>query len=234
MKTRIAAVLAAALLFGARDARANDWTWTLTPYAWATDVGVDVAIDARPMLETTIPFTDLLKDLDMVAQLRFEAQRGRHGIMADLFDVRLSNSHSKIGMTLFDAGGSYTMRNVSFLYGTRILSQRAEIDAPLPAPAPQTAGRHEVNDTLVDGLVGAQYSQRLSRRWSLQARADASTGGTDYTWSAGADVTFALTRSGRYALTAGYRRLAIHFDTHEPVSADMTMSGMTTGLRVAF
>lgn len=31
----------------ANSAAAADWKWNVTPYAWATDVGIDVKVDDR-------------------------------------------------------------------------------------------------------------------------------------------------------------------------------------------
>ncbi len=252
-----AAVLATLLAgaAGSASAQANDWQWTATPYVWATDVGVDVKLDDRQVVDETVKFQDLLESVDAVAQLRLEAQRGAHGAMLDLFAVGLSEEDSRVTlpgnsgaaatldsevtMTILEAGGIYDPRGdhagFALLYGTRVLYQRAEIDGRFELGSTTTTNRdYEVSDTLVDGLVGFQYTHRFSPRLSTQSRIDVSAGGTDLTWSAGSTLSYALGQRGRYAVSAGYRRMTVDFEDEGSLSADMTLSGFMAGLRASF
>jgi len=242
------------LLCGAAAAGASDWKWSITPYAWATNVGVDVSIDNRQVLDKEIEFADLLEDLDTVTQVHVEAQRGAHGVMFDLFDVQLSEDDSRvsipaagadatlsseIGMTIFELGGIYNPRGdqqgFSLLYGTRILDQRAEIDARFDLASGTTVRQsYDGGDTLYDGLLGARYVKRFSPRWTWLMRADASTGGTELTWSAGSAFAYSFGNNGRHALTAGYRHMLVDFKSEDSLDADMTMSGFFAGLRTSF
>jgi hypothetical protein len=249
------AIAAALLLGGAAEAGASDWKWSVTPYVWATDMGVDVSIDDRKVVDEKIAFNDLLEDVDAVAQVHVEAQRGAHGVMFDLFDVRLSEDDNRValpvppggeavlssesGMTVLEVGGIYDphgdQQGFAFLYGTRILQQRAEIDARFElAPGTSIARGYETKDTLYDGLVGVRYTRRFSPRWIYQMRVDASTGGTELTWSAGSTLAYALGKNGRYAVLAGYRRMVVDFKADGSLDADMTLSGFVTGLRTSF
>lgn len=250
-----AAALASLLVAGVGRAEAGDWKWSVTPYAWATDVGVSVSIDDRQVLDKTISVTDLVKQLDATAQVHVEAQHGAHGVMVDLFDVELSEDGSRvtlpggsgaeavldteIGMTILEIGGLYDPRGdqqgFSFLYGSRILDQRATIDGRFElSPTTEVSRRYETDDTLVDGLLGVRYTRRLSPRWSYQGRLDASAGGTDLTWSLSSSVSYAFGASGRYAVTAGYRRMEVDFQDDHGVDPTMTLSGFFTGLRISF
>ncbi len=249
------ATLAALLLGGGAAAQASDWKWSITPYAWATDVGVKVSLDDRQVIDTKIDFTDLLDDVDTIAQVHVEAQHGAHGLMLDLFDVEMSADgspmplpspagatatvDSKVGMTILEAGGIYDPRGdqqgFALLYGMRILDQRATIDARFDlGPATSVARSYEADDTLVDGLLGVRYVRRFSPRWTGVARVDASAGGTDLTWGAGAAVAYAVGAGGRYAVTAGYRHMVVDFNVDQPADARMTLSGFFAGLRTAF
>jgi hypothetical protein len=244
--TASSAILAALLIAGAVEANASDWKWSVTPYVWATDVGVDASIDDRTVADGEIAFEDLLEDLDAVGQVHVEAQRGAHGLLFDLFDVRLSDDDDRIalptggeavlkteiGMTIFEAGGFYDPRGdqqgLAFLYGTRILRQEADIDARFNLSPTES---YDVEDTLVDGLLGVRYIKNFSPRWSHQVRVDASAGGTELTWSAGSAISYTF---GRYALLAGYRRMVVDFDTGDSTDVDMTLSGFGIGLRTSF
>jgi hypothetical protein len=254
-RTAAPALLATLLLGSAVSANASDWSWSVTPYVWATDIGVDVTLDDRTVVDKEIAFEDLLEDVDAVAQVHVEAQRGAHGVMFDIFDVRLSDDDSHIelpnppggeailssesGMTILELGGIYDPRGdqqgFSLLYGTRILQQRADIDARFDlGPATSVTKTYEVTYTLYDGLLGIRYARQLSPRWSYHARIDASAGGTDLTWSAGSAVAYSFGKTGRYSILAGYRRMVVDFDTDDQVDVDMTLSGFVTGLRMSF
>jgi hypothetical protein len=252
--SRTAALLAAFVLGAAADVRAQGWNWNVTPYVWTTDVGVNVSLGGRPVVDKTIAFADLIKDLDMATQVRVEASRGRFGLMTDLFDVRLSTAdqqlslpmaggakaafNSKISMTIVEAGATYSPqgagRGLSLLFGSRMLSQRAAIDARFADAPESTTEHHESNDFLVDALAGAQFDGRLSNRWGYRVRGDISAGGTKHTWSGGADLAYRLDRNGRYTATAGYRRMVVAFDSEQSINTDMTLSGLVAGVRVSF
>lgn len=256
-RTVLSALFTTALFCGAQ-AHASDWKWTVTPYIWATDVGADVSIDDRQVLDKKIAFTDLLEDVEAVAQVHVEAQRGAHGVMFDLFDVQLAGDDgpvslpegtapagtqarlsSEIGMTIAEIGGIYDPRGdqegFSLVYGTRILDQRAEIGARFDFASGTTVNRdYEAGETLTDGLLGVRYTKRFSPRWSSQIRLDASAGGTELTWSAGSTLAYAFGTDGRYALTAGYRRMVVDFKSDDELDAEMTLSGFVAGLRVSF
>lgn len=249
------AAIGTLLLFtGASAANAGDWSWTLTPYAWATDIGVDVKIADRTVVDEEIPISDLLEDLDTIAQIRVEAQRGKHGVMVDLFDVTLSDEligvelpdgagdaalKSDVGMTIVDLAALYDPKGdkqgFSFLYGTRILNQRATVDATFQlGPSSSVVRNYETNETFVDALIGARLHKQFSRRWSYQMQADVSLGGTEYTWSAGPSVSVAIGNTGRYSITAGYRRMKIDFEDEGELDPEMTLSGALIGFRISF
>ena len=253
LRTPLAATAAAALLIGgASAAGASEWKWNVTPYIWATDVAVDLSLDDRRVVDKEIEFADLIEDVDYAAQVHLEAQRGKHGVMFDLFDVALSEPFRRVtlpdgagdvlispeaGMTILELGGVWNPRGdgqgFSLLYGTRIFNERASLEV-LPPVAGASSSTFETDETLVDGLLGVRYAGRFSPRWSWIVRADASTGGTELTWSGGAALGWSFGADRRYQLIAGYRRMDVDFDSTEPVSAEMSLSGFATGLRVSF
>jgi hypothetical protein len=251
---RVAAALATLLLAGSGEALAGDWSWSVTPYLWATDVGVDVAIDDVDVVSQEIPIEELVKDVETIAQVRVEARHGAFGLFADLFDVTLSDDAATIalpngagtvtlepemGMTIFDLGGIWDSNGdghgLQLLYGARLLDQRAEIDAAFELANGATMEReYEVDETLLDGLVGVRFLGRIDARWGFEVGADASTGGSELTWSAASSVGYTFGPAGRYTVTAGYRHMEVEFDTDEPVEAVMTLSGFVAGFRFAF
>lgn len=255
--TTLRAALAAttlALLLGPGPAHAGGWHWTITPYAWLTDVSVGVDLDGREVVDEKIPVGDLIEDLDTIFQVRVEAQNGPYGVSLDLFDVTMSDEvlgatlpqgageadlASDVGLTILDVAGLYDPSGdrvgFAFLGGTRILNERATIDATLrPTSGTPVARQYETNDTMVDALVGVRYTKRFSRHWSARMQADASTGGTDFTWSVAPTIGYSFGETGRYSVVAGYRSLTVDFQDEAGVDATMTLSGAQFGLRLAF
>jgi hypothetical protein len=254
---RGAAALATCLVAGAGlpgAAGASDWKWTVAPYVWATDVGVDVEIADRQVVDEVIAVEELMEDVETIAQVRVEAQKGAHGLFVDLFDVTLADEttglrlpqgagtaaiDADMGMTIAELGGFYdpngAQQGFQILYGARLLNERAEVDATFALANGATVARdYELDDTFVDALAGVRYVRRFSSRWMLEAKADVSAGGTELTWSAGPTVGYTFGEAGRYTLTGGYRQMVVEFETDEPVEAEMTLSGLLVGLRVAF
>jgi hypothetical protein len=77
-------------------ARAAAWGFTLTPYMWATGVGVDADLAGRQVVDKDISVNDLVKDLDTIFQMKLEVTYGRFGLYADGFDVNLSNDKNGV------------------------------------------------------------------------------------------------------------------------------------------
>lgn len=236
----------------ASAAAASDWTWNITPYAWATDAGV--SINDRQVADTTIDVSDLAEDLSFTTQGRVEARRGRHGVMLDAFYIHLEDDGQRFGLpvggevvadgdlalTILDLGGVFNPRGngdgLSVLYGARMVDRDIEVDARFNlGPGVTLAQSYEVSETLYDAMLGARYAGRITPRWTYAVQADASTGGTEQTWSGLA--AFGYSFGGRYTLIAGYRYMDIQFEKDSAigaVDADVTLSGVISGLRIAF
>jgi hypothetical protein len=234
-----AAALSMALAAG--TAHATPWHFTLTPYAWATDLGIDTKIDGRQVIDKTIPVGDLISEIDTTFQMRFEAKRGAYGAMVDTFDVTMSDQKqgvvlpegagtadvdSDMGLTIMDVAALFDPKGdhqgFAFLGGTRIIDNRAAVDATFLTPFGPVTQSYDTSDTLVDALVGVRFSRQFSRHC------------TDHTWSAGPAVTYAFGETGRFGLTAGYRRMEVDFQDEDGLDNKMTLSGFLLGLRAAF
>jgi hypothetical protein len=68
----------------------------------------------------------------------------------------------------------------------------------------------------------------------MQMQADASTGGTDYTWSVAPALTCTLDKLGRVGIDAGYRYMKIDFKDDGSLDTQMRLSGAIIGLRTSF
>jgi hypothetical protein len=258
MYLRMGCFAAACLLFAATPATADDWTWNLTPYAWFTDVGADVSIHDHEIAESEVDVADILDDTDFLLMLRFEAQKGSHGLFGDLFFVDLGDedrhrplpgpaggelvAKSDLEMTILDVGGIYNPRGdglgFALLYGARILDLDQEIDARVEAgPITTPSRRIEASGTLLDGLLGVRYVGQVSDRWLFNFRADASAGGSELTWSALAGAGWTFGEGGRHALLGGYRYMEIEFeeeDQRAEVETQLKLAGPYFAVKFGF
>lgn len=245
------AALALLPMTGPASAQDDGWHWDLTPYAWATDVGIDTQLGGRQVVDATIPVEDLIDDIDLTFQGRVEAQHGEHGVLLDLFYVSMSDEVNtfqlpqgagtgdldwKLDMSVADVAGIYDpkgdRRGFSFLYGARIIDQRVEVDANFQTTSGNSSEHYEASDTLVDALVGVRFRGELTEHLTLSTQLDASAGGTDHTWSAFPSLTWSF-GDGRYALMAGYRHMSVDFASEGDLDTDMSLSGPLVGLRMS-
>jgi len=246
------AVAAATAAMASGTASAEDWQWSATPYVWATDLGVELTVADRGLVDTEIPFDELVEKLDSGALVRVEGMRGQHGMAFDLFNVELVDTQAvalpggsgatlaldaSVGLTILDATGVYDphgdREGFSIVYGARVIEERNDIAAMLEHVGMTIGSRSfEATDTLVDGLVGFRFARALPHNFRYELAANVSTGDTDLTWSAGPTIGYTFGDGDRFEVTAGYRRMDVDFDTAEPVDADMSMSGLLVGFRI--
>jgi len=253
--TLTAAALAVAFPCAAQSEQPESkWSWSVTPYVWATDVGIDVSVDDQQVIDETITVQELMEDVKTIAQIRLEAQKGAHGFFVDLFDVNLTDDATTVslpsgaGSATPDPEIGITIPDPARNSGPKTrppgappplrhppLNERATIDAEIvPAGGESFTRELEVDDLYADALVGFRYIRPIGERVTLQLRADVSTGGTDLTWSVGPTVGYSFGETGRYTAIAGYRHMEVDFDTAGNVDATMTMSGFVAGLRIGF
>lgn len=250
----LATVATLCLTFAARPACAGDWKFTATPYVWATDLGVKARVDGSEVVDEKVSVSELVSQIDMIFQGRFDVQYRTTGLSADLFDVTMSDQANGVAlpqgagtadfapdirMTIFDLAATYSprmqRRSVTGFAGMRLVYERADVDADFHlASGPTVAKTYEAHDTYVDGLVGVRYVQPLSPHWAVQSQLDVSTGGTQYTWSAAPSVVYVFDAARRYALNVGYRHMHIAFKESDGLDSDMALSGALVGFRLAY
>ncbi|MFN8548622.1 MAG: hypothetical protein U0527_11835 [Candidatus Eisenbacteria bacterium] len=234
--------------------RTQPWRFSITPYLWATDVGVESKLNDREVLDQTIKVSDLIDDIDTIFQLRLEATRGAFGITADAFDVTMSDEKKgatlpagagtadldyEVGLTIVDLAGLYDPfgdhKGLAFLTGVRVIDDRANVDASFQTSASGPVEKSfDSEETLVDALIGSRFTQRLGRHWATQAQADVSFGGTNYTWSVGPTLAFNFGAMNQFGVNAGYRHMEVHFKQDGALENKLSLSGFVLGLRTSF
>jgi len=229
----------------------DGWRWEITPYVWATDVGIDTRLGGRQVVDTSIPVEDLIEDIDLTFQGRVEVGRGAHGLLLDVFYVSMSDEVNgfplpqgagtgdldwKLDMTVADLAGTWDpegdQRGFSFLYGVRILDQRADVDASFTTMSGTSQQSYEASETLVDALLGVRFRAELVNGLEFCTQIDASTGGTKHTWSAFPSLAW-TPGNGWLSVLAGYRTMAIDFEESGELDTELTLSGPLVGLRAS-
>jgi hypothetical protein len=246
-----------ALFAGAKPARASDWQWSITPYLWATEIGLDASINDQEILEREADLSDVLDSLDFTLQVHFEGQNGKHGMLFDLYYADLGDDDHRfplggpaggevvvkgdLEMTMLEAGGIYNPRGdgtgFAVLYGARLIDMDQELDARFELGSGSTPSRrYSASTTLVDAMLGARFVGQINDRWTYIFRADASTGGTELTWNAWTGVGWTFGETNRYTLLAGYRYMEIEFeeeDQNAELELQNKLGGFIVGLRIA-
>jgi hypothetical protein len=248
------AIASATAAMAGGTASAEEWQWTVTPYVWATDLGLNVTVADRSLVDAEIAFEDLVDTIDSAALVRVTGMRGEHGMSFDLFNVELVDAggielpgqpadtltvDAAVRLTILDATGIYDLdadgEGFALTYGARVIEQRNRIDIALERSDTTRDSRSvDSTETLIDGLVGFRYTRTLPRNFRYQFAADVSTGDTEYTWSAGPTVGYTFGDGDRYDVMAGYRHMVVDYDTAEQVDSDMSMSGPFFGFRINF
>ena len=242
----IVAIVSCLLLPGGKAEAADNWEWTLVPFFWLADIGVDVVIDDTPVLGLDIKATDLIDKVEMVFSGRFEGRRGRGGFFVDLTYMSLSDSltlpdgpsiDADLSQTLFEGGGFYRLKDESsgldLLVGVRVF----EIDSVMDIGLGDELTTVDSTTTQVDGFIGLRYVGPIGKKWSYALRGDIGAGDTELSLNALVGFGYEVGQTGKYSLVFGWRHL--QFETEETegstkVTSDMSLSGPGVGLQIKF
>jgi hypothetical protein len=243
------------------EAQENEqWDWTIAPYLWASDVGLDLTVNDDATIGGDAAFRDLLDKVDNVFMGHFEGRKGHWGMYLDTIYLDLGESKvvsvgpggpilgdlaadAGMKMKLFDAGGLYRLSepgaDVQFdlLAGVRYIDADVDLSLTLPGPGMRpleiTTGPSET-----DLMLGARIIRRFAGRWHWALRGDFSVGGTEGTYNGLASMGYTFGESGLFTLTAGYRytSIGIRGATRggNPTEVDVTMSGPILGFIFKF
>jgi hypothetical protein len=249
-KGAVRSVLLTSMLGAAVPAAAEDWEWTLVPYAWGADTSLDVSVDGNDVLGGDLSFPDLVDDLHMAGQLHFEGERGRWGFLLDVTYLDLREKvttparpllpdgariDGEVELWLYEVGGFYRLNGddtgLDLLLGVRVLDYDLDVGITLNPPSGPATGSSS-SDTLTDGFIGLRYSTPLGENWLLDMRADIGAGDTDQAVNAAAYIGYLFGRDHRFAVLGGYRYLDLEMKDEGDLvetKTEMTMSGPALG-----
>jgi hypothetical protein len=235
------------------------WEFVIAPYLWMPGLSGDVTVRGIPA-HVTIPFSDILKDLNFTGQVHLEAWKDRWGLFLDITYMDLSTNAQGVlprrgpasgdmGMQewIAEFGGLYrfatwplgkdgkTALTLEGLVGGRYWNLLATLDLSIPQTGVfvDTSGRKE----WVDPFVGARMRLDLNDKFSLSLRGD--VGGFDvgskFTYNAVGLVGYNISRV--VSLWLGYRVMGVNYETGSGLNKfqyDVTMYGPITGIVFRF
>lgn len=251
--------IAVILGFSPQQSRADDLTWTIAPYLWASDVAMDVAINGDPVLGVDASFSDILDKLDMAFMGHIEVSSDVFGVFFDGIYISLADDQIinlgpggpilgdllvdvSLKMNIYELGGFYRMGSgevgssaFDIIGGIRLVDIVQNVDIVLPGP-----GATPVNKVLdaaeTDIFLGARLSGKFTEKWHYKLRADYAGGGTEGTINGLAAVGYTFGQ-GLFSLDLGYRYMNIELkneDADGTIESEITMSGPVLGFIFTF
>jgi hypothetical protein len=260
--TIAASMLAAIIGVGAAPqlANAEGIDWTIAPYLWAADVGLDVRINNDPVIGADVAFSDLVDKLDGAFMGHIEMSDGQYGAFFDAIYIDLADSavipvgpggpiigdllvDTDLTLKLYELGGFYRMGSpdpgssaFDIVLGVRQVDVDQSLDIVLPGPGATPINRNlDVSET--DIFAGARLIGLFSEKWHYKLRADYGGGGTEGTLNALAAVGYAFGKTGLFSIDVGYRYLSIELKNESNgtvTETDLTLSGPLVGFIFTF
>jgi len=230
------------------SADGSAWEFRLIPYAWL------VALDTKTTVRNhtanmNIPFSDILRNMDLAGQVHFEAQKGKWGFFIDPTYLKLSQDGTlrdgrdtklQIEQWLVELGGMYQLGKwsldgkgkrsitVDALGGGRYWYLSADLDIGSNInPSQKTQW--------VDPFIGASFKADITERLLFNLRGDVGGFGigSDFSWNVLGVFGYRFTKDITGLL--GYRALYVDYKAGtSSIRYNMTIHGPTMGLSFSF
>jgi hypothetical protein len=201
----------------AQEQNPESFSWSVTPYLWASETKLDLTLGNGLSVGDTVSFSDLLDTLDTAFMIHAEGGKGNWSMYGDLTYLDMSDSDerelitidSDSEQTFLDVGAAYwpngVNSNLSVLGGLRYSSFD---DRYTFRAGDETIGTRRMSSDYYDALIGVRYRFDLSERWSLLTRADYSFGDSEgiYVVNANFSVTVGKRRQNRILFGYQYKQ----------------------------
>lgn len=209
--------------------------WTVAPYLWGSDVGLDIKLgDNGAGGGTDIPVSDLLDKLDTAFMGHFEGRGDKWGGFFDVIYLDLSDSKTidlgpggpilgeldvGVGLTmgLYELGGLYRIgerapgsAEFDILFGVRQVELEQVFDIDPEDPLLE-ASKEIVDVSETDVFLGGRILGAFNDRWGYNLRADYSAGGTDGIVNVFGAVSYTFGQTGLFSMDLGYRYMKMKF-----------------------
>ena len=210
------------------------WNFNLRPYFFLS--GISGSVTVPPTFPMNSRFGDLLKHVKLGAFINFTAQKGQWGASGDFQYINLYGEGSgllDVSLDLKNVIGEVdvfyepdTAATLRFLAGVRAYSVKQTITIEgVELPAASTV--------VVDPILGAYGTWRLSEGWDFELRGDIGGFGVSSEFTYQMMVLFHWDITESLAIPFGYRVLGYQIKKDD-ILMDTRMAGMVLGLDIKF
>lgn len=219
----------------------DGWSWAVAPYIWAPSIKADLREDLPPA-ENQQAFDDWIDKLEFAFLGHVEGQGDRFGVFGDVVYLSLGDSQDYPRVHTdgdIDAGilelaavlalGEERFQGLDLFAGLRYFDVSVETEFDPVNDLLPTVSRDR-DESFSDFLFGARYTTKFSDRWGLTVRGDGSTGDTEGSWSASANVQY---HAGPGFWVFGYRYLEVDLPLQDS-SLDLKLYGPQVGYAFTF
>jgi hypothetical protein len=219
-------LLAALILTGAPEARSDNWTFVVAPYALLPNISGDASVGRVDNVDVDVSTGDILDSLDLGAMLQLEARHASNlGAMINYAFMDLGeDADGPLGFTRVQADifqgileGFGTYR---FVFEKSTLDTYAgvrwwDINLDVDADTPIGSRGYNRDEDWVDPVLGARWLPRLGAKWRLLLQGDVGGFGaaSQFSWCAQAGVLWDL--SEMTSITLLYKALGVDYQSGE-------------------
>lgn len=244
---RSAVIVSIALSLVPCVASAQQGSWLVAPYIWASDISWDISSRG----DGNIAFSDLSDKIDGAGIIRVEYSWDQFGFTFDYVGISLSDRRrftapgqvpinidiqSNVDTSIFEAGGfwrpSRTDSGIDLLAGLRFIDADSYL---IFTPGDTQPQRYDASSSATDIYAGARYLHRLTESWDFSVRGDYGFGGTEGALNIIAGLGW---RSrGAFGMTLAYRYFAFDIDERiegEKATNEYVFSGPALGFMFRF
>lgn len=239
-------VLPGAVLAGQQAAAADaGWTFSFSPYAWASGISGTSGQAPLPAADIKSSFGDIWDNLDIAIMGAFDARKGRYSIVGDLLYAKTSvTDHNGNGILRKNidvtsetfstmVGGGYSLLqgangNLDVIAGARLWS----VSTRLSIEGGYLDGRRKSGSaTWVDAVGGVKGSYHLTDRTYLTGWALVGGGAAKLDWDLMGAIGYQASKHISVAL--GYRALGVDY-RHDGFVYDVVQRGPMLGMTYQF
>ena len=227
-----------------RGQETNEFSWSVTPYLWATETKVDLAFRDTNIGTGEISFSDLLDVLDAAFMIHVEGGGGNWSAFGDLTYLKTSDSTERTFLIVetdskqlfFDGAVAWWPKgagsNFSLFGGLRYSGFDDRYTFRLIADNSPVGERPSKKD-YYDALVGLRYRFDLSDRWALLTRADTSFGDSEGTVLLQANLAWTVGKRQQNRILFGYQYKTAEF-RDDDLRLDFDYQGPMAGFNFRF
>ena len=223
----------------AENSNASGWQYGAEIYMWGASLNTKTTGGQK----VTIPFHQILSDLDMTFMGAFAARKDKWTLANDVVYMSISQKESKdhpeftsytdlslkswivtptVGYAFVDSSDA----RIEVVGGARYLWMKAGVKIETES---QTVFDKAASDKFWDAIIGLRANFKLNEKWFVPAYVDVGWGDSDNTWQGMLGVGYNFSK---FSTQLTYRYLSYEFDS--PVLADLVVKGPFLGALFRF